>query len=150
VWFRLGRFPLQRGSQRHAAGDDNNIALRLRGYFNVPATLAGKVIDFGLNCDDFCSLTIGSTPVIPVADERVSARVIRQVTFQDPGLYPVELVYYQNGSTGYLEWSRTTAAVPECPNDICGTPLTDPSYNRAFTLIVREELYSSRVEQRRG
>jgi outer membrane exchange protein TraA len=148
--YRKDFFPYSSDPSAMPTGDDNNIALRLRGYFNVPATLTGKVIDFGLNCDDFCSLTVGTTPVIPVADERISARVIRQVTFKDPGLYPVELVYYQNGSTAYLEWSHTTTAIPECPNDICGTSLTAPSYNMAFVPMAREELYSSIVGSNPG
>jgi hypothetical protein len=138
-------FPYSSDPTALPQGGDYNFALRLRGYFNVPSTLAGKVIDFGLNCDDFCSLTIGTTPVIQVADERISARVIRQVLFRDAGLYPVELVYYQNASTGYFEWSRSSTEVAECPSDICGTSLTDSSYDLAFSPISREEMYSAIV-----
>ena len=126
-------------------GTDANITLRLRGYFNVPATLAGKTISFGLNCDDFCSLKVGTTDLMQVGNELKSARVISQVSFKDPGLYPIEMVYYQNGSTAYLEWSRTETAVPGCPNDVCTTSLTDPSYSGAFKLIASSELYSAKT-----
>jgi Cys-rich repeat protein len=79
-------------------------------------------------------------------DSRVSARVIKQVLFTDPGLYPVELVYFQNGSLAYLEWSRSDTAVPECANDVCTTPLTDPMmYPGQFELLAQESLYSSIV-----
>lgn len=125
-------------------GTDSNLVVRLRGYLNIPAALTGKIISFGVNCDDFCSLQIGKTAVVPMADERISARVIRQASFKDPGLYPVELLYYQNGSTAFLEWSRTDVAVQECPNDICLTSLTDPvMYQSNFKLLTAAELYSS-------
>ena len=127
-------------------GTDSNVALRLRGYFNVPATLIGKTISFGVNCDDFCSLRIGTTNLMPAGNELVSARVIKQVLFKDAGLYPIEIVYYQNGSTAYLEWARTDNAVPECPNDICQIPLTDTTtYAGQFKLVDKTELYSSIV-----
>jgi outer membrane exchange protein TraA len=116
--------PFSKDAAALPMGTDSNIAFRLRGYFNVPATLAGKTLSFGVNCDDFCALQIGKTTVL-TADERISARVIKQVIFGDAGLYPVELIYYQNGSTAFLEWARADTAVQECPNDICLTPLTD-------------------------
>ncbi len=124
-------------------GTDSNIALRLRGYFNVPAGLAGKTISFGINCDDYCALQIGPTMVV-TADERISARVIKQVSFADPGLYPVELVYFQNGSTALLEWARSDTAVQECPNNICLTSLSDSvMYPGSFKLVAASELFSS-------
>lgn len=139
-------FPYSLDPMSVPMGTDSNIALRLRGYFNVPATLIGKTISFGMNCDDFCSLRIGTTTLMPPANDLVSARVIKQVTFKDAGLYPVEVIYYQNGSTAYLEWARTDNAVPECPNDICQIPLTDTStYNGQFFLIAKAELFSSIV-----
>lgn len=108
--------------------------------------LSGKTISFGLNCDDFCSLTIGRTELSSAADSRVSARIIKQVSFADAGLYPVEIVYYQNSGPAYLEWSRTDVAVPECPSDICTIPLTDPvSYMGQFKLVPPAELYSAIV-----
>lgn len=138
-------FPYSLDPMATPMGTDSNIALRLRGYFNVPATLIGKTISFGVNCDDFCSLRIGTTDLMPPGNELVSARVIKQVTFKDSGLYPVEIVYYQNGSTAYLEWARTDNPVAECPNDICQDHLTDPIYNGQFKLLQKSELYSSVV-----
>lgn len=138
-------FPYSLDPMATPMGTDSNIVLRLRGYFNVPATLSGKTISFGVNCDDFCSLRIGTTDLMPAGNELVSARVIKQVTFKDSGLYPLEIVYYQNGSTAYLEWARTDNAVAECPNDICQIHLTDPPYNGQFKLLQKSELYSSVV-----
>ena len=139
-------FPFSADMTASPMGTDFNIAIRLRGYFNVPATLIGKTISFGVNCDDFCSLQIGKTVVVPLADERYSSRVIKQVMFKDAGLYPLEMIYYQNGSTAYLEWVRTDTAVPECPNDVCQIPLTDTTtYAGQFKLVQRAELYSAIV-----
>lgn len=139
-------FPYSLDPMATPMGTDSNITLRLRGYFNVPATLIGKTISFGVNCDDFCSLRIGTTTLMPAGNELVSARVIKQVSFQDAGLYPIEMVYFQNGSTAYLEWARTDNAVPECPNDICQIPLTDATtYAGQFKLVQKGELYSAIV-----
>ena len=138
-------FPYSLDPMATPMGTDSNITLRLRGYFNVPKTLAGKTISFGVNCDDFCALRIGKTDVM-AGNELQSARVIKQVSFSDAGLYPVEMVYYQNGSTAYLEWARTETAVTECPNDRCTVSLTDPTqYMGAFKLIKASELYSAKI-----
>ncbi len=135
--------PYSKDAAAMPMGTDSNIAFRLRGYFNVPTALAGKTLSFAVNCDDFCALQVGKTTVL-TADERISARVIKQVIFADAGLYPVELVYYQNGSTAFLEWARTDTAVQECPNDICLTSLTDMAmYQNSFKLVAAGELYSS-------
>lgn len=144
--YRDAVFPYSLDPMATPMGTDSNIAIRLRGYFNVPATLVGKTISIGVNCDDFCSLRIGTTNFMPPGNEYVSARVIKQVMFKDSGLYPVEIIYYQNGSTAYLEWSRTDSAVPECPNDICQIPLTDTTaYAGQFKLLQKNELYSAVV-----
>ena len=61
------------------------------------------------------------------------------------------MIYYQNGSTAYLEWARTQDAVPECPNDICSIPLTDPGlYMGKFKLIQGAELYSAKTGSNPG
>ena len=134
-------FPYSQGAM--PPGNDTNFALRLRGYFNVPAALAGRPFSFAIHCDDFCSLRLGTTLVMPAADQRVSARVIKQVMFKDAGLYPIELIYFQNGSAAYLEWARTSAEVAECSQDSCQLPLTDPSYAGQFQLLPKGELYSA-------
>lgn len=135
-------FPYSQGAAM-PPGNDTNFALRLRGYFNVPAKLTGRLISFALNCDDFCSLRVGTTDLMPVANERVSARIIKQVMFQDAGLYPIEIIYFQNGSAAYLEWSRSDTAVAECPQDLCQVPLTDSSYGGQFQPLAKAELYSA-------
>ncbi len=136
-------FPYSQDPQAMPPGNDTSFALRLRGYFNVPAALAGRTLSFAIHCDDFCSLRLGSTLVMPAADERVSARVIKQVMFKDAGLYPIEVIYFQNGSAAYLEWARADAEVPECPPDSCQLPLTDPSYAGQFQPVRKGELYSA-------
>lgn len=143
--FRDEIFPYSAHPMAVPPGDDKNIALRLRGYLNVPTSLAGKVVTFAVNCDDFCALRIGKIDVVPFADERISARKIKQAKFQDAGMYPVELVYYQNGSIGFLEWARSDEALAECPNDTCRVPLTDLMYNDKFRTVQLTDLYSSVV-----
>jgi outer membrane exchange protein TraA len=108
-------FPYSLDPNAMPPGDNDNIAMRIRGYLNVNDALT---VTFGVNCDDACSLAIGTAPngpvmIIPDVDERIYARVTQQVFFQDPGLYPVEIIYYQNASQAYLEWSEALSAQPE-------------------------------------
>lgn len=55
----------------------------------------------------------------------------------------MEAVYYQNGTAGSLEWSRTNLDVAECPRGLCTVPLTDASYNGSFRVVDQRELYSA-------
>ena len=135
-------------------GDDNRISFRLRGYFNVPTTLAGKTIAFGINCDDMCQVKIGKgkKALEPIAnDDAQTSRIIYPVKFTQAGLYPIEVIYAQNGAGGYAEWSRTDVEVKECGRDAmgnisgCNVSFTDPSYGDKFKLIDKSELYSSIV-----
>ncbi|MFO0658045.1 MAG: OmpA family protein [Polyangia bacterium] len=140
--------PFSNSSLAVPRDDDTNIALRIRGYFNVPSTLAGKTIAFGVYCNDLCAMKVGKDKVLltPVADTvRATSRMIYRVQFKQPGLYPIEVLYYQNGDVGFLEWARTDVDVMECPNDLCTTPLTDSMYMDKFKLIDKSELYSAIV-----
>ena len=122
-------------------GDGRFIATRVRGYLNVTTTLAKSPVTFALNCDDACSLKIGQTQVIELADERTSQRVTKQVTFDDAGMYAVEILYYQNAASAYLEWSRANSAEPE--GDMYKNPLDITKYK----LLQESELFSSIVGQ---
>jgi len=51
-------------------GDGFRIGMRVRGYFNVPKTLAGKNIAFGLNCDDVCQVKVGSSKKTARSDRK--------------------------------------------------------------------------------
>lgn len=136
-------------------GDGFRITMRVRGYFNVPSTLAGKTIAFGLNCDDVCQVKVGKGKVLldPIAnDDAQTSRIIYPIKFSSPGLYPIEIVYFQNGAAGYAEWARTDIDVMECGRDAmgklmgCKVALTDPAkYGDKFKLIDKSEIYSSIV-----
>jgi outer membrane exchange protein TraA len=139
-------FPFSNAAQAEPPGDDENIAQRLRGYFNVPSTLAGKTIAFGLRCDDLCVLKVGKERIAlsPIASTMgATARMIYRVQFDGTGLYPIELLSYQNTGPAILEWSRTSDDIPECPSGLCSVSFTDGSYGGAFRLIDRSELYSA-------
>src|SRR5262249_28652309 len=110
--------------------------MRIRGYLNVANTTGGTPVTFAINCDDACYLMLGKKMIIPIADERISARVTQQVIFKDPGLYPIEIVYYQNASTAYLEWSRAAGAQPE------GNQMANLD-TKLYKLIPVGELYSA-------
>lgn len=96
-------------------GNDRNFAIRLRGYINVGgADPGGLQRTLGLYADDGARLRLGGVLVtVPDIDERLSARRIRQIQYGGSGLYPVELIYYQNGSEAVLELSESSQLIPE-------------------------------------
>jgi outer membrane exchange protein TraA len=102
-------FPFADSAQATPRGDDRNFALRLRGYLNV--TRAGTVT-LALNGDDAARLSLAGTRVSET-QEQVSSREVRQVRFEAPGLYPLEVVYYQNASVAVLELSQAEGEQPE-------------------------------------
>jgi len=146
--------PFSQSPTANPPGDDNRIAMRVRGYFNVPTTLANKTIAFALNCDDVCQLSVGKSRVklkrIANDDDQTS-RIIYPIKFTQAGLYPVEIIYFQNGGVAYAEWARTDIEVKECGRDMdgnaigCTVPLTDPSYADKFKLIDKAEMFSAIV-----
>ncbi|HNN97184.1 MAG TPA: OmpA family protein, partial [Pseudomonadota bacterium] len=141
-------FPYSDNAGATPPGNDRNFAVRLRGYINVDAEqVADLQRTIGLFADDGARLQIGGALVTtPDVDQRLSSRRIRQVKYGAAGLYPIELVYYQNGSNAVLELSQSSQWVPE------NTKLTN-LHDLGFTLIgaprpnlfVNTELYTARA-----
>jgi outer membrane exchange protein TraA len=128
--------------------DDSNIAMRIRGYLNVPDTLGGNPLTFAAKCDDGCALFLGRSKqmVIQANDDspQLTGRRARWVVFTDPGLYPVEIVYFQNSTTGYLEWSRANLSVFSS-DDLAVDVISWGMQATKFTPLGGAELYSSIV-----
>jgi outer membrane exchange protein TraA len=89
-----------------------SFATRFRGYFNVTEALAGKPIHFGFYADDAVSLTFFGAmgvqyPVIvrPAQIGTATWRLTETVTFSEPGLYPVEILYIEIVTNAALEMS---------------------------------------------
>lgn len=87
-------------------------ASRLRGYLNVTEPMAGKPFHIGLFADDAVSLTFfgANNAIYPVITRPPQLgfsawRVSNTVTFQKPGLYPVEILYAEIGEDAALEMS---------------------------------------------
>jgi outer membrane protein OmpA-like peptidoglycan-associated protein len=116
-------------------GDERNFASRLRGYFNIAT--AG-LYTFALHGDDYARLRIGQDVILTVRDG-LSELQTRQVQFVERGLYPFEILHFQNGSEAILELSRAPGAQPE------GAQLTiDPTL---YSLFTQSELFSAVVGQ---
>lgn len=138
-------FPYSQSTKASPAGDDIDLAARLRGYLNVTPDLVGRTLSFALSCDDFCSLRIGQQDIVPSLDITQSQRSVRQVRFTDTGLYPIELVHFQSDGAAFLEWALSESAQPEC-STLCTTPLTDSTtYGGTFKVIPTSRLYSAQV-----
>ncbi|WP_428266113.1 outer membrane exchange protein TraA family protein [Haliangium sp.] len=100
---------------------------RLRGFLNVTADMVGPPIHIGLYADDAVSITFfedggGSREVLvqqPVLGTP-TFRLTETVIFQQPGLYPVEILYVEIAEHAALEFSY-----------IIGDP-TDPRWTGDF------------------
>lgn len=89
---------------------------RFRGFIAVPENwVVAQTVQFGFVSDDAVAMRIfakgkpNETPpiyeVVSRAVEPVSStyRVTNQVTFQKPGLYPIEILYVNYGKSAFLE-----------------------------------------------
>jgi outer membrane exchange protein TraA len=89
-----------------------SFASRLRGYLNVPPGLAGRPLHFGFYADDAVSVVIYDrlqTPYMvfnrPPMTGAPTWRTTNSVTFEKPGLYPIEILYTQFFEHAALEFS---------------------------------------------
>lgn len=141
-------FPYSDNPGASPPGNDRNFVVRLRGYINIDAPdAAGLQRTLGIFADDGARLTVGGALVtVPDLDQRIASRRIRQVQYGQSGLYPIELVYYQNGSNAVLELSQSDIFVPENTRltnlrDLGFTLVGSPRPN----LFVNTELYTARA-----
>ncbi|WP_438020495.1 outer membrane exchange protein TraA family protein [Sorangium sp. So ce315] len=93
-------------------GLDQPFGSRLRGFLRVPAELAGRPVHIGFYADDAVSLAFfdrvaGMKPVIvrPPFVGLPTYRVTNAVTFEKPGLYPLEVLYTEFWEHAALEMS---------------------------------------------
>lgn len=108
-------FPYSDNPGAAPPGNHRNFAVRLRGYINVDADDAlGLRRTIGLYADDGSRMTLGNQLVTdPDVNQQIASRRIRHIEYGKSGLYPVELVYYQNGSLAVLELSESNLWIPE-------------------------------------
>ncbi len=102
--------------QANPLGDNVWIALRLRGYLNI--TKPG-IVTYLLSCAKQCRLLLGTSRKLVIESNPVELEhhIARQVEFKEVGLYPVEILYYQDATdvNAYLEWAHANSAQPEGP-----------------------------------
>jgi outer membrane exchange protein TraA len=89
-----------------------SFGVRLRGYLNVTAAMAGHPLHFGFYTDDAVSLTVYDQdqvayPVVTRPPQLGAAtwRTTNSVTFSAPGLYPIEVLYSEITDHAALEMS---------------------------------------------
>ena len=119
------------------AGNDQNIAMRVRGYLNVRSA---ATYTFGLQADDGYRLSIGGVLILQSTVTGASLHDSRQVQFTGPGLYPLELVYFQQTGPGVL----ALASSPRVDVEVAATPTALPA---SFQLVGASELFTALVGQ---
>jgi outer membrane exchange protein TraA len=116
-------------------------ASRFRGFFNVTDAFAAKPIHFGFYADDGVSLTFfdknaGNTPVLTRYLEvgKPTWRITNTVTFEKPGLYPFEILYFEVAEHAALEMSYLIGSFQDF-NSVPGTAGTPSLKDAGFTLF---------------
>nr|QAT78151.1 TraA [Byssovorax cruenta] len=89
-----------------------SFASRIRGFLNVTEDLVNKPVHIGLYADDAVSValfdkngTSYNVVLRPPQLGKATWRTTNQVTFQQPGFYPIEILYAQIANDAALEMS---------------------------------------------
>lgn len=128
---------------------------RFRGFLNVPATIAGKPVHIGVYADDAVALTFydkdhNAYPILTRPPEvgLPTWRITNTVTFAQPGLYPLEILYAEIAEHAALEMSFFTGTFADfqCPANIASVPPDPPndSLNTSgFTLYKAADFFQT-------
>nr|QAT78128.1 TraA [Myxococcaceae bacterium] len=121
---------------------------RFRGYLNIPAELAGQPLHFGFYTDDAISLVIydrsQSYPVINRPPELGAAtwRTTNSVTFDQPGLYAVEMLYVQITEHAAVELSMRTGTFADFERAANVPPIVN-LYSSGFQLMQPAQFFQT-------
>ena len=126
-----------------------SFASRFRGFLNVTAAMSGVPIHVGFYADDAVSLTFydkkgNAYPVIiqPPVLGAPTWRLTNTVTFMEPGLYPLEILYAQIVEHAALEMSYFTGTFTDFDQTATQVPVT--SLNSAgFTLFSNTDFFQT-------
>nr|WP_240359827.1 outer membrane exchange protein TraA family protein [Pyxidicoccus trucidator] len=106
------------------------LGARYRGYINVTPQWVGVPIHFGFYTDDGVAFVIydraaNAHRVINLPPQRFfpTWRTTNSVTFQNPGLYPVEILYAQGGSAAALEFSTYAGTFTDFESEYVTPPV---------------------------
>ena len=132
-----GAQPLPFSSLPGAAqpGNNQNIAMRVRGYLNVRSA---ATYTFGVQADDGYRLSIGGILISQSTATGASLHDSRQVQFTGSGLYPIELVYFQQTGPGVVALARA----PGIDVEVSSTPTALPA---SFKLLDPADLFTALV-----
>jgi len=87
--------------------DGRKVITHFRGYLNV---FSGFTETIGLNANDGGLLLIAGKPVLYIDYKSPFNKVTRQVQFEGEGLYPFEIIYYQNNDNALIELSALSGS----------------------------------------
>jgi len=129
--------------------DTTSFGSRIRGFLNVTSDMAGKPIHFGIYADDAVSLTFfgknnGIYPVItrPAEIGFPTWRTTNTVTFDKPGIYPLEVLYIEIGEHAALEMSYFEGTFTDFELPANQTPITNLK-NVGFTLFQPTQFFQT-------
>ncbi|HRI44472.1 MAG TPA: PEP-CTERM sorting domain-containing protein [Fimbriimonadaceae bacterium] len=87
--------------------------LAVRAEYDVDPVTPGIQVFFSLGSQDGSGFFIDDIEVINNEGSHPYAYVDQRVSFELPGLYPVDLIYYANGGETGIEWYSTIPGGPD-------------------------------------
>ncbi|MCP3099693.1 hypothetical protein LZ198_12525 [Myxococcus sp. K15C18031901] len=121
---------------------------RFRGYLNVPSTLTGQALHLGIYADDAVSLVIYDRSQAHVVVNRPPQlgfptwRTTNTVTFTNPGLYAVEILYAEVGEHAALEMSMYVGAFSDFERAANQPPIIN-LYSSGFQLLQPAQFFQT-------
>jgi len=86
-----------------SAGDDGQkIVMHMRAFWNLDIT-PPYIGSIGLNSDDGALVLIANKPVLYIDYKSTTQHVTRQYIVESAGMYPIDIIYYQNLNNAYFE-----------------------------------------------
>jgi outer membrane exchange protein TraA len=122
---------------------------RLRGYLNVTPDMVSKPLHFGFFADDAVSLTIFDRNTVPYQiinrPPQLGApawRTTNTVTFQQAGLYPIEVLYAEVTDQAALELALLDGTFTDFERTANQTPVISLS-SSGFVLVPAEKFFQA-------
>jgi len=112
-------------------------AISILDAYDQDSGAPGINVTFGLGSDDGSGLRIGGIDVIDNGGDHGFGYIVQRVSFEAAGLYPIDIIAYENfGITG-IEWASSIPGGPDSgvPSGTVGVVPTSVLYRSDFGFV---------------
>lgn len=116
--------------------------LRVRGFLNVTDDWVNRDVHFGFYVDDTVSISLFDKDgiihpvfIVPPSIFVSTWRFSDTVRFEEPGIYPIEILHFQGEEHAALEMSFFIGTISDYPLQGASVPPANPLSNSGFELF---------------